>query len=39
LNESGQAIFTTPDLDGLDDFIKGLGEQASVLTVQPGIVQ
>jgi len=33
LHRSGQAIFTTPDLDGLDDFIASIGTEASVFTV------
>ncbi|MBL8020047.1 MAG: DNA replication/repair protein RecF [Leptospirales bacterium] len=36
LEESGQAIFTTPDLDGLDDNMHSLLKQSVIYSVSPG---
>jgi DNA replication and repair protein RecF len=33
LRESGQAIFTTPDLDGIDEDLKSLVSQSSVIHI------
>ncbi len=33
LRESGQAIFTTPDLDGIDEDLKSLVSQSSVIRI------
>ncbi len=35
LHECGQAVFTTPDLDGLDDFLESLKEDIQIIKITP----
>lgn len=39
LHECGQAIFTTPDLDGLEDFLNEMRRDISILYVENGSVK
>ncbi len=40
LHECGQALFTTPDLDGLESFLMTLKNDSSILNVEyPGLVR
>lgn len=40
LHESGQAVFTTPDLDGMDRFLEDLKDEMTVLQIrEPGHIE